>query len=246
MAFVLKRTSPVDRLPCSIKDGHMLLSIDRVLKLLAEGKSLEKIAELAHCEQKDVVEVIKEAISIINKHEKQFARKKIIIKKGADGHDENETGDSGDRQSLESLLFEGAELSTVPLNSSLTMYIDGASSGNPGPAGIGIVILDHDGRQVGKISSYIGTRTNNYAEYTALIRALKIAIYFKTRVLKVRTDSELVVKQLSGEYKVKNDQIKKLYDQAVSLLKSISNCKIEHVPRSQNDKADYLAKKATQ
>ncbi|HPV40643.1 MAG TPA: ribonuclease HI family protein [Spirochaetota bacterium] len=224
----------------------MLLSIDRVLKLLAEGKSLEKIAELAHCEQKDVVEVIEEAITIINRHEKQFARKKIIIKKGPEGHEGEGLVESGDQQSIESQLFEGAELSTIPLNSTLTMYIDGASSGNPGPAGIGIVILDHDGRQVGKISSYIGTRTNNYAEYTALIRALKIAIYFKAKVVKIRTDSELVVKQISGEYKVKNDQIRKLYDQAVTLLKSISNCKIEHVPRSQNDKADYLAKKATQ
>ncbi|MBN1497058.1 MAG: ribonuclease HI family protein [Spirochaetes bacterium] len=126
------------------------------------------------------------------------------------------------------------------------MYIDGASSGNPGPAGIGIVILDHEGRQVGKISSYIGKRTNNFAEYTALIRALKIALYFKASAVKIRTDSELVVKQLNGEYKVKNDQMKKLHEQAVSLLHSVSDCKIEHIPRAQNDKADYLAKKATQ
>ncbi len=224
----------------------MLLSIDRVLKLMAEGKSLDKIAELAHCEVKDVVDVIEEAITIINKYEKQFARKKIIIKKGSDEHDEVETDAGGDQQSIESLLFEGAELSTIPLNSTLTMYVDGASSGNPGPAGIGIVIFDHDGRQIGKISSYIGSRTNNYAEYTALIRALKIAIYFKAEVVRIRTDSELVVKQLSGEYKIKNDQIKKLYEQAAKLLKSIDNCKVEHVPRSQNDKADYLAKKAIQ
>ena len=240
---VIRRRSAI--LPQFTEDITMLLSIDRVLRLMAEGKSLEKIAELAHCETKDVVDVIEEAITIINKHEKQFARKKIIIKKGTDDHDQDAAEEAAG-QSVESLLFEGAELSTVPLNSSLTMYIDGASSGNPGPAGIGIVILDHDGRQVGKISSYIGTRTNNYAEYTALIRALKIAIYFKAKVVKIRTDSELVVKQISGEFKVKNDQIKKLYDQASGLLKSLANCKIEHVPRSQNDKADYLAKKATQ
>ncbi len=224
----------------------MLLSIDRVLKMLAEGKSLEKIAELANCEVKDVVEVIEEAIAIINKYEKQFARKKIIIKKGADDQDEVRSKAENDAQTLEHQLFEGAELSTIPLNSTLTMYTDGASSGNPGPAGIGIVIFDHDGRQIGKVSSYIGSRTNNYAEYTALIRALKIAIYFKAKVVKIRTDSELIVKQISGEYKVKNDQIRKLYDQAVSLKKQLESCKIEHVPRSQNDKADYLAKKATQ
>ena len=170
----------------------MLLSIDRVLKMLAEGKSLEKIAELANCEVKDVVEVIEEAIAIINKYEKQFARKKIIIKKGADDQDEARSKADNDTQILEHQLFEGAELSTIPLNSTLTMYTDGASSGNPGPAGIGIVIFDHDGRQIGKVSSYIGSRTNNYAEYTALLRALKIAIYFKAKVLKIRTDSELI------------------------------------------------------
>ncbi len=223
----------------------MLLSIDRVLKLLAEGKSLEKIAELAHCEVKDVTEIIEEAIKIIDRHEKPIARKKVIIKKSAEDHGDN-PGDNPGESLSEGVLFDGAELSTIPLNSTLTMYIDGASSGNPGPAGIGIVIFDQDGRQVGKISSYIGKRTNNFAEYTALIRALKIAKYFKTNLLKIRTDSELVVKQLRGEYRVKNDQMKKLYDQAVALIKSIHTCKIEHIPREQNDKADYLAKKAAQ
>lgn len=221
----------------------MLLSIDRVLSLLAEGKSIEKIAELAHCEVSDVVEVIEAARAVIARHEKQLSRKKIIIKKSSGEPLEEGEGEDG-APSLESILFEGAELSTIPLNSSLTMYVDGASSGNPGPAGIGIVIFDHENRQVGKISSYVGRRTNNFAEYTALIRALKIAIYFKTRLLKIRTDSELVVRQLNGDYKVKNDQIKKLYDQAAALIKKIDTCKIEHIPRSQNDKADYLAKKA--
>lgn len=224
----------------------MLLSIDRVLKLLAEGKSLEKIAELAHCETQNVVDVIEEAIAVINKYEKKLGHKKVILKKGIEENSDEQTADGNTAASIESQLFEGAELSTIPLNSSLTMYVDGASSGNPGPAGIGIVIFDHDGRQIGKISSYIGTRTNNYAEYTALIRALKIAIYFKATVVRIRTDSELVVKQISGEFNVKNDQIKKLHNEASKLLTSISNCKIEHVPRSQNDKADYLAKKATQ
>jgi len=223
----------------------MLLSIDRVLKLLAEGKSLEKIAELADCGVNDVVNVIESAITILNRYEKQLAHKKVIIKKSHESEDDREEADHSER-SPEQVLFEGAELSSVPLNSTLTMYIDGASSGNPGPAGIGIVIFDHDGRQVGKISSYIGKRTNNFAEYTALIRALRIALYFKASAVKIRTDSELVVKQLNGEYKVKNDQMKKLHEQAVSLLHSISDCKIEHIPRAQNDKADYLAKKATQ
>ena len=191
----------------------MLLSIDRVLKLIEEGKSLEKIAELANCQVEDVIGVIEEARTLINKYDKQVVRKKIILKKSAEqGESEIESEETGGEE--RAAIFDGAELSTIPLGSSLTMYIDGASSGNPGPAGIGILIYDHDDRQVAKVSSYIGRRTNNFAEYSALIRALKIAIYFKTKSLRIRTDSELVAKQINGEYKVKQDQIKKLHDQA--------------------------------
>jgi ribonuclease HI len=124
------------------------------------------------------------------------------------------------------------------------MYTDGASSGNPGPAGIGVVINDKEDRTVGKVSLYIGNKTNNFAEYSALIRALKIAIYFKTKDLKIRTDSELVVKQIKGEYKVSSPKIKPLYDEAMRLKRKIQSCRIEHVTRSLNDMADHLAKKA--
>jgi ribonuclease HI len=224
----------------------MLLSIDRVLKLVQDGKSLEKIAELAQCQLSDVVDVIEEARGLLNKYEKPIARKKIILKKTADHSALSRIEESENDEEDRAALFDGAELSTIPLGSSLTMYIDGASNGNPGPAGIGIVILDNDNRQVAKVSSYIGRKTNNFAEYTALIRALKIAIYFKTRSLKIRTDSELVVKQINGEYKVKHEQITKLYDQAIKLLRSIEMSKVEFIPRAQNEKADYLAKKAVQ
>jgi ribonuclease HI len=224
----------------------MLLSIDRVLKMIEDGKSLEKIAELAKCQVSDVIDVIAEARAMINKYEKPVVRKKIILKKTSDHTDVIEEMDTEAHEDERAALFDGAELSTIPLGSSLMMYIDGASSGNPGPAGIGIVILDQDDRQVAKVSSYIGRRTNNFAEYTALIRALKIAIYFKTKTLKIRTDSELVVKQINGEYKVKHEQIKKLNDQASRLIRSIPSCKVEHIPRAQNEKADYLAKKAVQ
>ncbi len=222
----------------------MLLSIDRVLKLIEEGKSLEKIAELANCQVEDVISVIEVARTLINKYDKQVVRKKIILKKSAEQGESVESEETGGEE--RAAIFDGAELSTIPLGSSLTMYIDGASSGNPGPAGIGILIYDHDDRQVAKVSSYIGRRTNNFAEYSALIRALKIAIYFKTKSLRIRTDSELVARQINGDYKVKQDQIKKLHDQSIRLIRSIENFKIEHIPRAQNEKADYLAKKAVQ
>ncbi len=222
----------------------MLLSIDRVLQLLAEGKSLQKISELSGADVEDVKNVIGEARRIIDSLDKAKGRKKIILKRkspvDSDLSGEEEPGEEHMKE-----IFDGAELSAVPLGSSLVIYVDGASRGNPGPAGIGIVINDSDDRQVGKVCAYIGEQTNNFAEYTALIRALKIAIYYKTRVLRIRTDSELVVKQLKGEYKVNNENIRPLYNEAVKLKKLINSCKIEHVSRNFNDKADYLAKKAS-
>ena len=216
----------------------MLLSMDRVLQLLAEGKSAEKIAEMSAVAVEDVYRIIENARQLLMKFDKSRSKRKIIIKK-KDGDSELPDEDVDTKE-----IFQGAELSAVPLGSSLVMYVDGASSGNPGPAGIGIVIIDRDGRQVGKVSSYIGRRTNNFAEYTALIRALRIAIYFKTKALRIRTDSELAVKQVRGEYKVSNRNIKPLYDEVVRLKKMINSCRIEHVTRNLNEKADYLAGKA--
>jgi ribonuclease HI len=218
----------------------MLLNIDRTLQLLSEGKPLEKIAELAECSVSDVTEIIMEARRLLALHEKPLSRKKVILKKG---HTKTESEDSSD-DALMIEIFDGSELSAIPYASTLTIYTDGASKGNPGESGIGIVIFDDDQRQVGRVSSYIGLATNNIAEYTAVVRALKIGIYFKAKSLRIRTDSELVVKQLKGEYKVKNEELKKLYDIALLLKKEIPSCTFEHVTRNFNDKADYLASKA--
>lgn len=223
----------------------MLMSIDRVLQLLSEGKNIEKIAELSDADVEDVCEVIKSARRLLAEHDRARAKKKIVIKKR---HDEKDSDNALDHLQGVDIRREdiimGAELSAMPMGSSLIIFIDGASSGNPGPAGIGVVINDEEGRQVGKVSSYIGYETNNIAEYTALIRALKIAVYFKTKVLKIRTDSELVVKQVKGEYRVTNEKIKHKYDQVMKLKRMVNSCTIEHVTRNFNDKADYLAKKA--
>ena len=219
----------------------MLLSIDRVLQLLAEGKSISKISELADCSEHDVTAVIEEARELLQKHEKAISKRKIIIKKNK--HDDNTVANTNNVMDKDVNFLQGAELSAVPMGSQLIIYTDGASLGNPGPAGIGIVIYDMDDRQVGKVSTSIGTRTNNYAEYTAIIRALKIAHYFQAHEVKIRTDSELVVKQVNGEYQVKNENIKPLYSELKNVIKRIPKVKIEHVTRNLNDKADYLAKK---
>jgi ribonuclease HI len=221
----------------------MILSIDKLLQLLSEGKTIDKIAELADTSEDEVVNILNDARQTLNKYDRAKSRKKVIIKKS------DKDTDSGKRNKgdvLSSDIFEGAELNAVPWESTLTIYTDGASRGNPGPSGIGVVIYDKDDRQVGKVSSYLGNGTNNQAEYKAIIRALKIAVYFKTRVLKIRTDSELIVKQVKGEYKVSNKNIVQLYEEVQRLKRQINHCKIEHVTRNLNDKADYLAKKASQ
>ena len=223
---------------------RMLLSIDRVLQLLAEGKSIQKIAEMSDLNVDDVCVIIDDARNVLSDYNKERVRRKYIIKKKDTNVGPGCKVDLPEDEKKRNELFQGAELSMVPLGSTLLMYIDGASKGNPGPAGIGIVINDSSNRQVGKVSSFLGNQTNNFAEYSSLIRALKIAIYFKTRVLKIRTDSELVVKQIKGEYKVKSETIKVLYDEVCRLKKDIASCTIEHIPRAINDKADYLANMA--
>jgi ribonuclease HI len=223
----------------------MLLSIDRVLQLLAEGKTIEKIAELSHAQAGDVSNVIEKARKLLQNLEGDVTRKKVIFKKkGTSDPEDNAAVNHNPDGHTVSQIFEGAELAAMPLGSYLLIYTDGASSGNPGPAGIGIVITDKDNRVIGRVSCYIGEKTNNFAEYTAVIRALEIAIYYKTKDLKLRTDSELLVKQVKGIYKVASDNIKPLYEKVISLKKKINSFRIEHIPREQNDKADHLAKKA--
>lgn len=221
----------------------MLLSIDRVLQLLSEGKSIEKIAELAQCEDENVIEVINKARTIINKYEKPIARKKIKIRKSNETENNSSYPDSkkidADRELTK--VLSGAELSAVPVDSSLTMYIKGVSDGNSEPAGIAVIIHDSDDHQVGKVSSYAGRGSKYFAEYSALVRALKIAMYFKTQKLRILTDSEMLIKQVQGELEVNHNYLKKLYNEALSIIDEIKNFKIEYVSKNFNDKAYYLA-----
>ena len=122
----------------------------------------------------------------------------------------------------------------------LTIHVDGASSGNPGEAGIGVVVREN-GQIVREISLSIGEATNNVAEYTALIYALQEGLIARADEVHVITDSELVYKQMIGEYKVKNPGMKVLFDQVQHLLTGIKQFSIEHVLRDKNKDADRLA-----
>ena len=126
----------------------------------------------------------------------------------------------------------------------VVIYADGASSGNPGLAAIGATIKDEQGNLIASISQRIGTTTNNQAEYRAIIAALEKAVSLGARDVELRSDSELVVKQIKGWYRVKKATLRPLYQKAVQLIGSLETFTITHIPREQNREADRLANKA--
>ena len=123
----------------------------------------------------------------------------------------------------------------------LVAYIDGGARGNPGPAGYGVVIEDEVGRPVAELSEYLGRQTNNYAEYSGLLAALNYALRHGFKALKVTSDSELMVKQIRGEYKVSSPTLKELHQRATKLIDQFDCFDIKHVLREKNREADRLA-----
>lgn len=123
----------------------------------------------------------------------------------------------------------------------LIIYSDGASRGNPGPAGIGAVILDENERVVAEISAGVGVATNNEAEYLALAKALETAREIGARRVRVYVDSELVAKQLSGQYAVKSDRLRPLVARVQRLRQGFDSFRVKHVRRDMNARADGLA-----
>ena len=121
---------------------------------------------------------------------------------------------------------------------------DGASRGNPGPAAIGVAIKDEGGRLLTSISRRLGRTTNNQAEYAAVIAGLEAAASLGARKVALFCDSELVVKQLKGQYRVKNEGLKPLYQAALGLAGRFEEFKVSYVPRQRNQEADDLANRA--
>ena len=122
--------------------------------------------------------------------------------------------------------------------------IDGGSRGNPGPASYGVVIRDPRGEIVARLKKYIGRTTNNVAEYYGLIAALDYAQSNNIRVLRIESDSELMVKQMRGQYKVKSADLKPLFERAKKMSQTFSAFRMDHVYREQNKEADLLANEA--
>jgi ribonuclease HI len=127
---------------------------------------------------------------------------------------------------------------------SVVVHTDGASRGNPGPASIGVVIAGLDGRVLAEFGEALRPTTNNVAEYTAVIRALERAAELGARAVRVMMDSQLVVRQLNGSYRVKHPEMIPLYRRVLELIQRFDDVTFEHVPREQNVEADRLANQA--
>ena len=121
-----------------------------------------------------------------------------------------------------------------------TLFADGGSRGNPGPAASGAVLYDEAGAVLGEIGTFLGVATNNVAEWTGLITGLEAALEAGVTEIAVRLDSELVVKQLSGAYRVKHENLIPLHARAKSLLRKFTSTDVRHVPRKQNAAADAV------
>jgi ribonuclease HI len=138
-------------------------------------------------------------------------------------------------------LFESRE---NPPERYLVAHSDGGARGNPGPAGYGVVLKDESGRKIAALSEYLGHQTNNFAEYQGLIAALEYAIEHGPKALKVISDSELLVRQIKGIYKVKNAVLQDLHGRAKELIAQLDWFSIGHALREHNQEADRLANDA--
>lgn len=159
-----------------------------------------------------------------------------LFSKGKPFDDAAQEKQPHDRQTASSSGYSEAEI-----------YCDGACSGNPGRSGIGVVILFHGKKEKElRISEYIGEATNNIAEYTSLLKGLTEADSSGVKKVRVFMDSELVVKQIKGEYKVRNENLKHLWVKAMKLINKLEEFKISHVRRELNGEADSLARSAVE
>jgi ribonuclease HI len=141
-------------------------------------------------------------------------------------------------------LFGDAAAEPKPVTAAYRANIDGGSRGNPGPAAYGVVIRDGSGELVAKLKKYIGRMSNNVAEYYGLIAALDYAQSHKIRALRVESDSELLVKQMRGQYKVKSEELRPLFERAKKMSQGFDSFRIDHVYREQNREADALVNEA--
>ena len=207
----------------------MLLSIDKVLSLLAEGKDVKKIAAAAGVEDSDVVSFIEEARRIILKYDPEKIRKKISIKKKTEL-----TGS-------ESELFGGTDLSAVPVESSLKVYC--AVSFRNDVFAAGVLIKDVADQLLGKIHYSLTERNEKEALLSTVLKSLRIASYFKTRHLRVYIDNIPLIRLVSGKDEAAEPATAELVSSVNEMISSFPDARIEILRANQNEGANYLSKK---
>ncbi len=138
-------------------------------------------------------------------------------------------------------LFAPEAKSTETVGGWIIAFCDGGSRGNPGPSGFGVYIQDDGGKALAELSEFLGRRTNNYAEYSGLLAALNFALEKGHPKLRVVSDSELMVKQIKGQYRVNSPELRPLYEEAKRRIGRLEQFRIEHVLRDKNQQADRLA-----
>jgi ribonuclease HI len=142
------------------------------------------------------------------------------------------------------LFNDEPEAAPGPGSKMMVASIDGGSRGNPGPAGYGVYITDGEGKRPAELSGFLGVQTNNFAEYSGLLAALEYAVEHGYGTVKVVSDSELLVKQMKGQYKVRNEGLLPMYNKAKTLIRKLDRFEIRHVLRHLNKDADRLANAA--
>lgn len=144
------------------------------------------------------------------------------------------------------VLISGGSVEEIPAPtiSRVRLYSDGAARGNPGPAGAGAVLVEPSGQVVDRLGKFLGTRTNNFAEYSGLLLGLRRARELGVREVEVFADSELMIRQLGGRYQVKSASLRPLYEEALKLLNDFERVKLVHVPREMNRAADAMSNQA--
>ncbi|HRX15693.1 MAG: reverse transcriptase-like protein [Spirochaetes bacterium] len=212
----------------------MMLSIDKVLSLLEDGKTVQKIAELADSSIEDVISLIREARKIITQKDPQKSRKKVKFKKKIE-----QNSDLGVIDNEELDIFKGADLSVVPLENILTFYC--AVSESNGAVSVAIIIQDNEGRRVGKVQYRENTKSKRLALLKSLLRCEQIASYFKSVKTRLRFDDEYLYRQITG----KNTEIEKklinyVGDMRVLLESRKNEILIELIESHQNEKAHFL------
>ena len=181
---------------------------------------------------------------MVKKQNKVSARLSVVLRKIANDHHLSQVAeDEGcSRADLKEALVALADKIEQETGVDIvTLAVDGAARGNPGPAGAGAALLDSQGRSLAEKTRYLGKATNNEAEYQALVMGLTLALERDHPRILIQTDSELMAKQITGEYKIKEPRLKKYFTQAHALLEKFQKWEIKSVPRAENRLADRLS-----